>query len=247
MLPNASTVIKRTIAVPGDVIVVDKDTDVEGSNLYKIDENRYVVTSISIQDLEQEGEKKKIRVIGLKGRYIPKEGDTVIGIVSDVSVTYWVIDIRSPYPAILNASDYLGRPFNPATENIRKFLEIGDVIIAKIAQFDRTRPPLLSVQDKGYGKVTEGLLIEIEPSKVGRVIGKKRSMLNMLIEETKCDFVVGANGRILLKCPNSELEYIAILAIKKIEEEAHTLGLTERIREFILSEKVKRGLIKYEA
>jgi len=88
--------------------------------------------------------------------------------------------------------------------------------------------------------------VEIEPCKVGRVIGKKKSMMNMLIEQTKCEVFVGNNGRILLKCPNLELEYIAILAIKKIENEAHTTGLTERIKEFIIEEKVKRGLIKYE-
>ncbi|MEM4767302.1 MAG: KH domain-containing protein, partial [Ignisphaera sp.] len=94
--------------------------------------------------------------------------------------------------------------------------------------------------------ITSGSLVEIEPCKVARVIGKKKSMLNMLIEQTKCEIFVGNNGRILLKCPNLELEYIAILAIKKIENEAHTTGLTERIKDFVIEEKVKRGLIKYE-
>jgi exosome complex component RRP4 len=242
---SESVLMKRTIVVPGDIIVVDKNASVEGANLYKLSDNTYIVTTISIQDYE-EGEKKKIRVVSLKGRYIPKEGDIVIGIITDATLSYWLVDIKSPYPAILNASDYLGKSFNPALENIRKYLDIGDVVIAKVTQFDRSRLPTLTVQDKGLGKVIEGSLVEIEPSKVGRVIGKKRSMINMLIEQTKCDFVVGINGRILLKCPNSDIEYIAILAIKKIEEEAHTVGLTERIKEFIINEKVKRGLIRYE-
>jgi len=239
-----SSPVKRVIALPGDLIVIDKNISIEGTNLYKLSENTYIVTTISIQDYE-EGEKKRIRVVSLKGRYIPKEGDVVIGIIIDVTLSYWLADIKSPYPAILNASDYLGKSFNPALENIRKYLDIGDVIIAKVAQFDRSRLPTLTVQDKGLGKVIGGSLVEIEPSKVGRVIGRKKSMISMLTEQTKCEFVVGINGRILLRCPNSDLEYIAILAIKKIEEEAHIIGLTERIKEFIINEKVKRGLIRY--
>jgi exosome complex component RRP4 len=241
-----SSSVKRTIAVPGDIIVVDKNVSIEGANLYRLNENTYIVTTISVQDYE-EGEKKRVRVVSLKGRYIPKEGDIVIGIVTDVTLSYWLIDVRSPYPAILNASDYLGKSFNPALENIRKYLDIGDVIIAKVMQFDRSRLPTLTVQDKGLGKVIAGSLVEIEPSKVGRLIGRRKSMITMLTEQTKCEFVVGINGRVLLKCPNSDLEYIAILAIKKIEEEAHIIGLTERIKEFIINEKVKRGLIRYEA
>ncbi len=243
-----SSSIQRVIRLPGDQIIVDKNVSIEGSNinisLYKLSENTYVITTVSLQDIGEDD--KKIRIIPLKGRYIPKEGDIVIGIVTDVTLSSWLVDIKSPYLAILNASDYIGKSFNPSSENIRKYLDVGDVVIAKIAQFDRTRLPILTVQDKGLGKVVSGSLIEIEPIKVGRVIGKKRSMITMLSEQTKCEFVVGVNGRILLRCPDPELEYVAILAIKKIEAEAHTTGLTERIKEFILNEKVKRGLIKFE-
>ena len=68
-------------------------------------------------------------------------------------------------------------------------------------------------------------------------------MITMLQEETGCQIIVGNNGRILLRCPDPEIEAITILAIKKIEEEAHTTGLTERVREFIIEQKVKKGLI----
>ena len=233
----------RQVVVPGD-IVASGDLDIETPYfLQRLDDGRIMATITGLIDVEESEDRAKIRLIPLKGRYIPKEGDIVIGIVADVGLTAWFLDIRAPFPGILNASDYLGRPFNPASDNLRKYLDIGDVVIAKIAQFDRTRDPVLTVQDKGLGKVIEGSLIEIEPSRVPRVIGKKRSMINMLTESTSCQIIVGNNGRILLKCPNSEIEAITILAIKKIEEEAHTTGLTERIREFIIEQKVKRGLI----
>ncbi|ADM28305.1 exosome complex RNA-binding protein Rrp4 [Ignisphaera aggregans DSM 17230] len=240
---------KRILVVPGDSVQISQDVVIDPQQilyLYKKDDNTFISTITALLDFENIDDKKKLRVIPLKGRYIPREGDIVIGIVVDVTLSSWIIDINSPYLSVLNASDYLGRSFNPLTDNIRKYLEIGDVVVGKIATFDRSRGPILTVQDKGLGKVVDGSLIEIEPIKVARVIGKKKSMLNMLIEQTKCDILVGNNGRIILRCPNPELEYIAILAIKKIESEAHTTGLTERIREFIIEEKVKRGLIKYE-
>jgi len=238
---------KRILVIPGDTIILDQNTVLDNiTYLYKRDENIYTVTVTALIDFETIENKKKLRVIPLKGRYIPKEGDIVIGIVVDVTLSSWFIDINSPYLAILHAYDYIGKNFNPTIENIRKYLDVGDVVLAKISQFERSRGVILSVQDKGLGKINTGSLVEIEPCKVGRVIGKKKSMMNMLIEQTKCEIFVGNNGRILLKCPNLELEYIAILAIKKIESEAHTTGLTERIKEFIIEEKVKRGLIKYE-
>ncbi len=233
----------RQVVVPGDIVAVGDVVIETPSYLQKLDDGRVMVTVTGLIDVEEGEGTARLRVIPLKGRYIPKEGDVVIGIVTDVGLTAWFLDIRAPFPGVLNASDYLGRPFNPASENLRKYLDVGDVVIAKIAQFDRTRDPLLTVQEKDLGKVVEGSLIEIEPSRVPRVIGRKRSMINMLMEETGCNIVVGNNGRILLICPNPEIEAIAILAIKKIEEEAHTTGLTERVREFIIEQKVKRGLI----
>lgn len=238
---------KRMLAIPGDTVTLDQNTTIDGSiYLYKRNENTYSITVTALVDIELIENRKRIRVIPLKGRYIPKEGDVIVGIVIDATLSSWIIDINSPYSAILYAYDYIGKNFNPTVENIRRYLDIGDVILAKVVQFERSRGVVLTVQDKGLGKITSGSLVEIEPCKVARVIGKKKSMLNMLIEQTKCEVFVGNNGRILLKCPNLELEYIAILAIKKIENEAHTTGLTERIKDFIIEEKVKRGLIKYE-
>ncbi|MCC6015749.1 MAG: exosome complex protein Rrp4 [Desulfurococcaceae archaeon] len=246
---NSTTpnILKRIITLPGDIVTPPSSGEIADpyGYLYK-DKDVNIVTVISLLDIEEIGDKIRYRLIPLKFKYIPKEGDIVVGIVRDVSVTSWIIDINSPYYAILNASDYLGRPFNPATENIRKYLDVGDVILAKVVQFDRTRNPVLTTQDKDLGKVVDGSLIELDPSKVPRVIGRKRSMITMLEELTQCKIIVGINGRIILRCPNPEYEYIAVLAIKKIERESHTLGLTERIRSFIIEEKVKRGLIKHE-
>ena len=86
--------------------------------------------------------------------------------------------------------------------------------------------------------------MEIIPSRVPRVIGRRGSMINMVKEETKCQITVGLNGRIWIIGPTPAHEEVAVLAIKKIERETHTSGLTDRVKMFIREELRKRGLIK---
>lgn len=178
-------------------------------------------------------EEKKI-YIPLENVYIPKPGDIIIGIVVNVGLSYWTIDINAPYNAVLTAQEFLNRPFNPASESLSLYLVEGDYIIGKISSFDRFRSPFITLKgSEKFGKIVKGKVIEIKPSRIPRVIGKKRSMINMLMEESGCDITVGVNGRIHINCDNPHIEDIVTLAIKKIEAEAHTSGLTDRVRTFL--------------
>jgi exosome complex component RRP4 len=62
-------------------------------------------------------------------------------------------------------------------------------------------------------------------------------MVKMLKEKTGCQITVGQNGVILVTGKTLEDEQLAIMAIGKIEQEAHTRGLTERVTEMILKER----------
>ncbi|NIR86158.1 RNA-binding protein, partial [Candidatus Bathyarchaeota archaeon] len=84
---------------------------------------------------------------------------------------------------------------------------------------------------------THGLVVEITPTKIPRVIGRKGSMINMLKRETECRITVGQNGLILINGKTLEDEQIAAMAIRKIEKEAHTSGLTDRVTEMVRKEK----------
>jgi len=232
----------RSIVLPGDIIAEGNDIVVE-SPFIERKGNQYYATITGLVNVQQlEDGKYKISIIPLEGAYIPKSGDIVIGLVKDIGLTHWEIDIASPYKGILTIQEVLDRPFNPAVDSLKKYLDVGDYIVAKVVAFDRARDPLLTIKGKGLGRIVEGSIVEIKPSRIPRVIGKKGSMVNMLMNETGCEIVVGQNGRILVNCPNKDLEEIAILSIKKIEVEAHTTGLTERVREFIREEKARRGV-----
>jgi len=119
--------------------------------------------------------------------------------------------------------------------------DVGDIMVANIVAYDRTRDPLLTVLERGLGKVTRGQIIEITPTKIPRVIGKQGSMVGMIKEETGCQITIGQNGRIIISGKSPEDERLAIMAIRKIEQEAHTSGLTDRVTEMLRKEKGQKS------
>ncbi len=183
----------------------------------------------------------KVSVIPLEGLPVLGKGDIVIGVITSVGITNWLVDIRWIYPGILPANTVI-EGFNPALHDLANYLELGDYIVARIEEYERMTPPILTIKGKGLGKITEGVVIEVKPSRVPRIIGRKRSMLNILTQETGCTLVVGKNGRIWIRCGREEMVDIVINAIRKIEREAHMPSLTERIKQYITEEKRRIGL-----
>jgi len=225
----------REIVTPGDLLA---EGDYKaGSNTYKLGNKIYASRPGLV---EYNG--KEVRVVALNAFYIPSVGDLVIGKVVEVNVNGWVVDINSPYSAILRASDVLERSFKPQRDELTEILDTGDLLIAKITSFDRTRAPTLTMRERGLGKITRGQIVKITPTKIPRVIGRKGSMINMLKKETGCRITVGQNGLILILGRKIEDERLAIQAIRKIEHEAHTSGLTDRVAEMIRREKMKEEI-----
>lgn len=173
-----------------------------------------------------------VSVTALSTGYVPLVGDVVIGEVVDMDLGEWRIDIGAQDQAVMGIPDAVDRPFR--TDYVMtRVLDIGDTLIAKIVDLDRRRTPVLSILGPGLGKVYDGFIVHITPSKIPRLIGKKGSMINMIIKETGCRVAIGQNGRVLLSGPNREREAMVVKVINKIELEAHTSGLTNRTQEFL--------------
>ncbi len=115
-------------------------------------------------------------------------------------------------------------------------------MIVKVLSADRLNKPELTTVGKYLGKRRDGLVISIDPPKIPRVIGRSGSMIKMLKDLTKCNIFVTQNGRIWLKGEDIAHERLLIDAVRKIEKEAHTVGLTDRMSEYIKDEKTKRGI-----
>jgi exosome complex component RRP4 len=230
---------RRQLVTPGDLIA--EGDYIAGENTYRED-NKIYAPRIGLVDYED----KKVNVVALRAFYIPRVGDTVIGTVVEVGFNGWVVDINSPYPALLRASDVLGRPFRPQKDELSQVLDVGDLIVAKIVAYDRTHDPQLTVGEPGLGKITRGEIVKVTPTKIPRVIGRKGSMISMIKQETGCQIILGLNGIILITGKNLEDEQLAMMAIHKIEEESHTSGLTDRIVQMLKEEKAKREVMRNE-
>ncbi|GIU70970.1 MAG: RNA-binding protein [Candidatus Nitrosocaldaceae archaeon] len=222
--------VKRKYVLPGDYIT-------EGnyrllSNVTKIGDAIHS-TRIGIAEISKDG----VKVIPLSGIYIPRVGDLVIGKIIGQSALAWEVDINSCFSGHLPAQDVFDKDFNPSRDDMKKKFNIGDLIACRIAAFDRTRDPLLTVADKDLGKIKEGEVVKISPTKVPRLIGKRGSMIQTIEQATKCSIIVGQNGIIVVSGPSEDAVLLTIKAIKTIEEEAHTANLTQRIKEMLEKER----------
>lgn len=214
------------IVVPGEVIAEGTNYNVRGPALIAHN-GKIIATRIGLLRIRG----RDISIVPLAGKYIAKRGDSVIGIVIDYSLVYWLLEINYVWKARLDASDFLKRQFDPSKERITKYLSIGDVVYAKVALVERGMPPILTCKERGYGKLEGGRLISINPAKIPRVIGVKSSMVETLKRITKADIKIGVNGIIWIKAEKPEIEELLEQAIKKIERESHVSGLTKRIQE----------------
>ncbi|TRM85603.1 RNA-binding protein [Sulfolobus sp. F3] len=235
MFLNSSAFLQSSL-FPGELIA-EGDFQIPWSPYVLKIGNKYYSTIVGLFDVKD----SQFEIIPLEGSYYyPKVGDIVIGLIDDIEIYGWIVDIKAPYHAYLPASNLLCRPVTPG-EDLRKYLDIGDYVIAKVENYDRTIDPVLSVKGKDLGRVTSGIVVDIMPVKVPRVIGKNRSMYETLTLESGCSMLVANNGRILANCPSQLAEKVLIEAIRKIESESHIKGLTDRIKKFIQEKLGEKG------
>jgi exosome complex component RRP4 len=215
----------RELVIPGELIWEGRART--GENTFRKNGNVYA----SRLGLVNYG-KDVVSVIALEAGYNPMVGDLVLGDVVDIMLGQWSINIGASMEAVLSVPDAVDKPFY-TDFNMPRVLDLGETIIAKIVDLDRRRTPIISMLGRGLGKVNSGFIINITPSKIPRLIGKKGSMINMILKETGANIVIGQNGRILIQARTIRQENMVVKTIKKIEMEAHTSGLTNRIQAYL--------------
>jgi exosome complex component RRP4 len=177
--------------------------------------------------------KEFINVSPIKGKYDATEKDFVIGIVLEPMASSWLVDINAAYPALLHVNEV---PWDVDFGGTEKYLNNGDVVMAKVLQVDQEKHLQITLKDRNLYKVKGGLLIDVETQKIPRIIGKKGSMISLLKKYTKCRIFVGQNGRIWIDGDSEGINRV-IETIKLIERESLSYGLTNKIE----------GLLKKDA
>jgi|SRR3989344_1683584 len=215
----------RDIVVPGEILAVGLGF-LPGKGTYR-DGDKLIAGMLGMVSVEN----KVVKLISLSGKYIPKVYDKVIGKVIDVLMTGWRIDIGSAYSAVLNLKEATSE-FIERGADLTRIYNLDDYVMVQITNV--TSQKLVDVSSRGPGlrKLNGGRIIEVNPHKVPRIIGKEGSMVSMVKQATGCNILVGQNGWVWLE-GEPEKEIIAVNTIRKIEEEAHHMGLTDKIKDYL--------------
>jgi exosome complex component RRP4 len=220
---------KREIVVPGQLLAEGRyrasvGTYMEGENVYS--------TIMGLAELRG----NTVRVVPLQGVYIPREGDLVLGTITYVAGNNWKVDIGGPYQASIHANNALRRPYD---DDISKYMDVGDVIAAEVSAFDRVTGPYLTMKGRGLRKLEGGMVVRVSPAKIPRIIGRKGSMIKMIMDALKIKVMVGQNGRIWVDAPTIDVMRLARKAFRMIEDQSHTSNLTNRVEEMLKEEMAK--------
>ena len=190
---------------------------------------RIISTTIGLSDISDDS----ARVISLTGVYLPKIDDLVIGTITSVAGSSWFADINSCYQGMLLGQDVFGRGSYPTPSEMRERLDKGDIIFAKIANSDRQREPLISIADKNLGRIDSGELTKISPTRIPRLIGKRGSMIQTIEASTNATLTVGQNGLVVVSCEETNGLLKALAAIRMVDEQAHLVDLTDRVKKML--------------
>ena len=139
-------------------------------------------------------------------RYIPRPSDLVIGYIEGCTNNIWFVELGAPFNAILPMS--LG-PGKVEFGGTRSIMDIGDAILCRVQEVEETHSSVVTMKGMGLRKIRSGVVEEIDPHLLGRLIGKGGESLRRLKEETECRIVVADNGRMWI-----DGELAGILAVR---------------------------------
>ena len=172
-----------------------------------------------------------VRVVPLSGRYIPKANDVVVGTVTDVQGTFWLLDIGAPRWAPLHMT---GTPWKIDFGETEQYLRVRDSVVVAVESIENTGRIGVTMNGEGLGKLEGGTIVTISAAKVPRVIGRGGSMINTITQLTGTKMAVGQNGRIWIDGP-AEGIVRARECLRMVEEEGQHSGLTERVQSYLQS------------
>ncbi len=215
----------RQVVVPGDILAEGLDY-LPGEGTWR-DGERIRARQIGLVEVKG----RQIRVIPLAGKYLPRKGDLVIGLVTNIHLHGWQVDINSPYPALLPLANATST-FIPRGADLSKFFSIGDYIVTKVVSVSSQNVVDLTMKGPGLKKLEGGRIFMVNPAKVPRIIGHNGSMIRLIKQATHARITIGQNGVCYIQA-EPEDEILAIKAIRIVEKYSHVQGLTEAVKRYL--------------
>ena len=213
---------ENQFVLPGDVIVTG---DYRPEQNVILEGNRLMSTATGFSEIKDD----LVTVTPLTGLYTPKTDDLVIGKIVSHNALSWQVDINSYYSGILTASDIFGKDYSPSRDDLSLKLKTGDIVLARIANVN-SRDPLITITGENLGKIDSGELIKISPTQISRLTG---SMIQTIEASTNATITVGQNGFIVVSCDETNGLLKALAAIRMIDEQAHLVDLTDKVKKML--------------
>jgi len=213
---------ENQFVLPGDVIVTG---DYRPEQNVILEGNKLMSTAIGFSEIKDD----LVTVTPLTGLYTPKTDDLIIGKIVSHNALSWQVDINSYYSGILTASDIFGKDYSPSRDDLSLKLKTGDIILARIANVN-SRDPLITITGENLGKIDSGELIKISPTKIPRLTG---SVIQTIEASTNATITVGQNGFIVVSCDETNGLLKALAAIRMVDEQAHLVDLTDKVKKML--------------
>ena len=213
---------ENQFVLPGDVITTGNYTPEQN---VVVDGDRFISTAIGLSEIKND----LITVTPLTGLYSPRTDDLVIGKIISHNALSFEVDINSYYSGMLFASDIFGKDYSPSKDDLSLKLNIGDIVLARIANMG-SRDPLITIVGEKLGLVDSGEVIRISPTTIPHLTD---SIIQTIEASTSSTITVGQNGLVILKCDNSTGLTKAIASIKMIDMMRNDDSIEEKIKKFL--------------
>ena len=213
---------ENQFVLPGDVITTGNYTPEQN---VVVDGDRFISTAIGLSEIKND----LITVTPLTGLYSPRTDDLVIGKIISHNALSFEVDINSYYSGMLFASDIFGKDYSPSKDDLSLKLNIGDIVLARIANMG-SRDPLITIVGEKLGLVDSGEVIRISSTTIPHLTD---SIIQTIEASTSSTITVGQNGLVILKCDNSTGLTKAIASIKMIDMMRNDDSIEEKIKKFL--------------
>ncbi len=225
MNSQEATPNERVFVLPGDIL--GDDSFKSGSGTY-IKDGVIHAAQVGVLNINRDF----INIMPAFSSYVPKHGDSVIGIIVDNGPSSWMVNIGCPYTAMMHTNDV---QWNVKYGDTGKYLKPGDAILAKVSNVNEVKKIQIAMKEHGLRKLESGILVKVPQPKVPRIIGKGGSMIAMLKQKTQTRMFVGQNGMIWVEGEDNNMEVVS-QAIQIIKDRAHVSGLTDYMENYLDSQ-----------
>jgi exosome complex component RRP40 len=177
------------------------------------------VKSLKAGLLQQQTKSGQLWLAGKQKRYIPSEGDAIIGYIIERHAENFVVDINGPFSALLPQLSFEG-----ATKRNRPNLKARDVVYARVATASRDMEPVLTCVDAAgrageLGHLKEGALASVSCATARTLLSNPPPpVMEALGSSLQFEMAVGVNGRVWVEAPSPSTVVLILNVLQNSEK-----------------------------